>query len=479
MLAGGTEAPGTRGRGSARRLDGSSGTATHGRRLLARRRRDHGRPGRSSCSFACTRSRRTRTRRSPSSSATRRSATCSERSSGSAAGRSAPLPARLPRGPGRPRPDEPPARLGRLRRREHARDRRARRAPDRPPDGAPGGAVAATSWTTLYHGIYGRMYSLFLFTARCSRSSSCSGRSSAETSGRWAAWAAATLALLATQPYGVLVLAAELVYVAVLRARRPLPLRAAAARPRRPCSCSPSRSGERMHCSPPASRSGSASRARSSGLPSTSSSTSGTCSATSPRAAGRLHPAPLLAVLGAGRRSRASDRRSAALTGGRGRGARGGPPRGRVRARASRSRRATSSSCCRSRPWRSQPACFGSAPLWAARDPERSRRSSGSCSRHRSSGGSTGPAGCTPASRRARSEARAEAAEWLARTGREDDVLFGYEPTYLDAWEHGAPFGRIFVPRADAKLALEALEDAGEPLGHGVWVLDASDYVDQ
>jgi hypothetical protein len=57
-------------------------------------------------------------------------------------------------------------------------------------------------------------------------------------------------------------------------------------------------------------------------------------------------------------------------------------------------------------------------------------------------------------------------------------VLFGYEPTYLDAWAEGAPFGAIFVPRADSRLAVEALEDAGEPLGRGVWVLDASDYVD-
>jgi len=78
-----------------------------------------------------------------------------------------------------------------------------------------------------------------------------------------------------------------------------------------------------------------------------------------------------------------------------------------------------------------------------------------------------------------RAHAREEAADWLTAHGRADDVLFGYEPTYLDAWEHGAPFGEIFVPRADAKLALEALEDAGEPLGHGVWVLDASDFVDQ
>jgi hypothetical protein len=78
-----------------------------------------------------------------------------------------------------------------------------------------------------------------------------------------------------------------------------------------------------------------------------------------------------------------------------------------------------------------------------------------------------------------RSEARDEAAEWLSRTGRPDDVLFGYEPTYLDAWEHGAPVGTRFVPRADPELALEALEAAGEPLGRGVWVLDASDFVDQ
>jgi hypothetical protein len=79
----------------------------------------------------------------------------------------------------------------------------------------------------------------------------------------------------------------------------------------------------------------------------------------------------------------------------------------------------------------------------------------------------------------ARAEARAEAAAWLAATGREDDVLFGYEPTYLDAWQEGAPFGEIFVPRADPVLAVEALEEAGSPLGRGTWVLDASDELDQ
>jgi hypothetical protein len=78
-----------------------------------------------------------------------------------------------------------------------------------------------------------------------------------------------------------------------------------------------------------------------------------------------------------------------------------------------------------------------------------------------------------------RVEARDRAAAWLAATGRPDDVLLGYEPTYLDAWEHGAPLGSIFIPRADPKLALEALRKLRQPLGRGVWVLDASDHLDK
>jgi mannosyltransferase len=78
-----------------------------------------------------------------------------------------------------------------------------------------------------------------------------------------------------------------------------------------------------------------------------------------------------------------------------------------------------------------------------------------------------------------RVEARERAAAWLAATSRPDDVLLGYEPTYLDAWERGAPFGSIFVPRADPKLALDALRKIPQPLGRGVWVLDASDHLDK
>ena len=75
----------------------------------------------------------------------------------------------------------------------------------------------------------------------------------------------------------------------------------------------------------------------------------------------------------------------------------------------------------------------------------------------------------------ARQAARAEAETWLARTSRPDDVLFGYEPLYLGAWEHDrSSFPTTVVPRADPVLALRTLRREA-PLGRGVWVLDASE----
>jgi len=71
--------------------------------------------------------------------------------------------------------------------------------------------------------------------------------------------------------------------------------------------------------------------------------------------------------------------------------------------------------------------------------------------------------------------ARHEAAAWLARTTRPDDLVLGYEPLFLEAWERGGRIPRSVVPRADAKLALRALEGVHHPLGRGVWVFDASD----
>ncbi len=75
-----------------------------------------------------------------------------------------------------------------------------------------------------------------------------------------------------------------------------------------------------------------------------------------------------------------------------------------------------------------------------------------------------------------RVDARRQAAAWLAATSRPDDVLFAYEPLYLAAWERNrSRVPLTAVPRADPRLALEALDDAAKPLGRGVWVFDAGD----
>jgi Dolichyl-phosphate-mannose-protein mannosyltransferase len=74
-----------------------------------------------------------------------------------------------------------------------------------------------------------------------------------------------------------------------------------------------------------------------------------------------------------------------------------------------------------------------------------------------------------------RASARGEAAAWLAATNRPDDIYFGYEPVYLTARERDADVARIVIPRADAKLAASRLLALPRPLGRGVWVFDAYD----
>jgi hypothetical protein len=75
----------------------------------------------------------------------------------------------------------------------------------------------------------------------------------------------------------------------------------------------------------------------------------------------------------------------------------------------------------------------------------------------------------------AKQHARAEAAAWLASASRPGDILLGYEPVYLAAWERNRSFSRDALPRADPKLLASALLSLREPLGRGVWVFDASD----
>ncbi len=75
----------------------------------------------------------------------------------------------------------------------------------------------------------------------------------------------------------------------------------------------------------------------------------------------------------------------------------------------------------------------------------------------------------------ARVSARDSAAAWLAAGARPGDVLFGYEPVFLLAWERSRTLARTVVPRADGKLALDVLGRARRPLGRGIFVLDAGD----
>jgi 4-amino-4-deoxy-L-arabinose transferase-like glycosyltransferase len=76
---------------------------------------------------------------------------------------------------------------------------------------------------------------------------------------------------------------------------------------------------------------------------------------------------------------------------------------------------------------------------------------------------------------RGEAPARDRAAAWLVAGARRDDVLLGYEPVYLRAWERDRSFSRHALPRADPELLAKALKDVPEPLGRGVWVFDASD----
>jgi len=86
--------------------------------------------------------------------------------------------------------------------------------------------VVGTSWTLLFHGVYGRMYSLFLFTSTLSFLLLLAALARGGSK-RWVAWALVMYATLATMPYGAMVLATQAAYVLARRVRRPFSLRPA------------------------------------------------------------------------------------------------------------------------------------------------------------------------------------------------------------------------------------------------------------
>lgn len=335
--------------------------------------------------------------------------------------------------------------------------------------------LAAVSWMTLYHAIYGRMYSLFLFTAVLSLLLLLRGLERGSR-GRWAAWAAATLALLATQPYGALVLASEVAYVGVLRLRRPFPLGtpaialAAVIALAAPLWRTYWLLASRFDV----------------GLGESSSELGsplevveylwdvlGDVVAGWPLAA---VSAALLAALGLAVLAR-SRPETAILTG----IAVGVPVVALLAAGSGPGVALESRHLIFLAPFVTMTIAAGLLRLGAAAGPAGPGVVAailGFLLAAQVTWGLDRTHWLYAGEPEARSQARAEAADWLAERARADDVLLGYEPTYLDAWEHGAPYGGAFVPRADPALAVEELEDASG-LGHGVWVLDASDYIDQ
>ena len=79
-------------------------------------------------------------------------------------------------------------------------------------------ALASGSWVMMFHGIYGRMYSLFLFTSLLSFLALLAALDGGGRR-RFALWGAALLLMLASHPYAVLVVAAQGLFI-LLRRRR-------------------------------------------------------------------------------------------------------------------------------------------------------------------------------------------------------------------------------------------------------------------
>jgi hypothetical protein len=336
--------------------------------------------------------------------------------------------------------------------------------------------LVAASWMTIYHGIYARMYSLFLFTSALSFLTLLRAVGT-RSPGRWAAWVAAIVLTIATQPYGAFVLAVQVVYVLARRLRHEFPLRPAAIA-----------FGAVLALVAPlwltyrvlASRFGI-------GVTGASDSklgspvdvldylwrTLGDFSAGWTAAAAVAAALATLGLVTLFRRRPAAVLLSAAVF--------------VVPALALMLARSQTSVFLESR------HLIFALPFFAmlvAAGLLRLARSAGRAAPVVVFLGLVCLAGVeiawgwhkTPymyaGEPAVREQARADASAWLAATARSDDVLFGYEPLFLDAREKGAPFGAVIVQRADPKLALDTLSETAKPLGRGVWVFDASDQSD-
>ncbi len=326
--------------------------------------------------------------------------------------------------------------------------------------------LACGTWVVLFHGIYGRMYSLFLFTSALSFLTLLAA---IERGGRvrWAVWALALLAALAAHPYAALVLASQALFVVIARTRvrQAFAALASVAVLALPLWYADlvlaQRFGVGVGDEDLAARASKLDYLR--------------------RAAGDLsagYRPVLVAVLvlaAVGFWRLARTRRQSALLAAVVLLA---PPAALMAARLSGSASLESRHLIFAVPFSSMLVASGLIAV-AARAPGFRRASIAL--------GATALVGAeltwawakTPAlftgEPRARAEAREAASSWLAANARPDDVLFGYEPLFLGAWERSRRFPDTVLPRADGELALRVLLSAGEPLGRGLWVFDASD----
>lgn len=333
--------------------------------------------------------------------------------------------------------------------------------------------LMALTWTTLYHGIYARMYGLFLFASALSfllLLRALEGRSGL----RWALWGLVALALLATQPYGALVLAVQGAYVLYLRARRPRSLLlpgvafAAVGLVAIPLWLTYLHLASRFDIGAGtggASTLGSPLDVLAYLWTTLGDFTAGWTAATVPLGLVALVG---LAVLARTRRDSAVLAGAVIVI----------PAAALFLTRSGTGLFLESRHLIFAAPFVAMALAVGLlavARVAGTRGPVVLAVAVAAVLSLELAWGFAKTPWLFVGEPEARAEARAEAADWLAATGRADDVLFGYEPTYLDALAAGAPFGETFVPRADPTLALRTLRDTPAPLGRGVWVLDASD----
>lgn len=334
--------------------------------------------------------------------------------------------------------------------------------------------LLAGSWVFLFHGVYGRMYGLFLFTSALSFLTLLVALARG-TRGRWAVWALATLAALATQPYGALVLAVEAVYVLIRRWRRPFALQlalaafAAVVLIATPLWRTYLVLASRFEVGVGGGEGGSRFSSPLAVLDYVK-------DALGDFSAGWTFALiPVLALAALGLWQAARTRPAAALLAGLTVGV---PALALTLARLGSETVPETRHLIFAAPLFSMLVAIGLlelAQLAGGHGRALFALMLGVLLAAQIAWGwektPTLYAGEAPA----RTEARHQAAGWLAASLRPNDLLFAFDPLYLEAWQLGGQVGSTVVPRADAQLALRTVREARRPLGHGIWVLDASD----